>query len=338
MPRNRTASSVREKEWRLAASDRSRRFVSSTPSSRARTNAGPATTSCCGRSRTTRRCGGWTRRRTRTDTGHTSSATRYSSHAVGSRRLSIGRRDVTVAPHPIIPHADRARPGVPLEVGIRFHARHPASRRTDRTGGTDMRIRDWVGVAMMCVLLPAAAMAQGQAAGGAPQRAGGAPPPAMALTTTAFPDGDPIPAKYTQAGEQVSPALTWSNVPPNTVSFVLHMHDPDVARNKTTEDQVHWLVWNIPGTATGFREGMPKGAQLPDGSFQISASGAEYRGPGAPASGPMHHYTFELYALDTKLDVQPGTDAWDSRTSVMKAMQGHILGKAVYVGLFRRPQ
>ncbi len=73
----------------------------------------------------------------------------------------------------------------------------------------------------------------------------------MTLTTTAFPDGDPIPAKYTQAGEQVSPALTWTNTPAGTVTFVLHMHDIDVARNKTTDDQAHWVVWNIPGTATG---------------------------------------------------------------------------------------
>jgi len=81
-----------------------------------------------------------------------------------------------------------------------------------------------------------------------------------------------------------------------------------------------------------------KGADLPDGSHQISASGPVYRGPGASASGPMHHYTFELYALDTKLDVQAGADAWVTRNAVWKAMEGHVLGKAVYVGLFRRPQ
>ena len=164
------------------------------------------------------------------------------------------------------------------------------------------------------------------------------PRPAMTLTTTAFADGDPIPVKYTQAGEQVSPVLTWGNVPPGTQSFVLHMRDPDVARNKGTEDQVHWLVWNIPGTATGLPEGVPKGADLPDGSHQISASGPVYRGPGAPASGPMHHYTFEVFALDIKLDVPAGADAWVTRTAVWKAMEGHVLGKAVYVGLFRRPQ
>lgn len=101
-----------------------------------------------------------------------------------------------------------------------------------------------------------------------------------------------------------------------TQSFVVHIRDPDVARNKTTEDQIHWLVWNIPGAATGLPEGVPQGAELPDGSRQISASGPSYRGPSAPATGPQHHYTFEVYALDTKLDVQPGTDAWDTRTKI----------------------
>jgi Raf kinase inhibitor-like YbhB/YbcL family protein len=160
----------------------------------------------------------------------------------------------------------------------------------------------------------------------------------MTLTTTAFPDGGQIPLKYTQAGEQVSPQLTWANPPEGTASFVLHMHDLEVARNKTTDDQVHWLVWNIPGAATSLPEGVPKGAQLPDGSRQISASGPVYRGPGAPATGPPHHYVFEIYALDTKLDVAGTEDAFETRAQVMKAMQGHVLGKAVYMGLFRRPQ
>ncbi|MQA29530.1 MAG: YbhB/YbcL family Raf kinase inhibitor-like protein [Luteitalea sp.] len=162
--------------------------------------------------------------------------------------------------------------------------------------------------------------------------------PAMTLTTPAFPDGDPIPVRYTQAGEQVSPELRWTNTPPGTQSFLLHMHDPDVARNKTTDTQVHWLVWNIPASATGLPENVPKGESLADGSRQISASGPVYRGPGAPATGPPHHYTFEIYALDTKLDVPTGSDAFETRANIMKAVQGHVLGKAVYVGLFRRPQ
>ena len=180
----------------------------------------------------------------------------------------------------------------------------------------------------------------------AAQRAGApaAAAPPMTMTMAGFADGSQIPVRFSQAadgvapGEGTSPAITWQNVPAGTQSFVLNMHDMDVARNKTTDDQAHWVVWNIPATATGLPEGVAKGSQRPDGSFQISATGPMYRGPGAPANGPMHHYMFELFALDTKLDVQPAADAFESRANVMKAMQGHILGKAVYGGLFRRPQ
>jgi Raf kinase inhibitor-like YbhB/YbcL family protein len=187
---------------------------------------------------------------------------------------------------------------------------------------------------------PAAGGRVAQGAGGASaggQRGGGGGP-AMTLTTAAFADGGSIPVKYTQAGDQVSPSLIWNNAPANTAGFVLHMHDMEVARNRTTDDQLHWLVWNIPGSATGLPEGVPQGAQLPDGSRQVSASGPMYRGPGAPANGPMHHYTFEIFALDAKIDVPPAADAFETRTNVMKAIQGHILGKAVYMGLFHRPQ
>lgn len=198
-----------------------------------------------------------------------------------------------------------------------------------------MRSRIWTLGTMLAVLPIAAVLLAAQTPGGGQKPA---PRPALTLTTPAFADGGAIPIKYSQAGEQVSPALNWTNVPEGTASFVLHMRDPDVARNKTSEDQVHWLVWNIPGSSTGLPEGVPKGEQLPDGSQQTSASGPVYRGPGAPATGPLHHYTFELFALDTKLDIKPGADAWETRTAIYKAMQGHILGKAVYVGLFKRPQ
>jgi Raf kinase inhibitor-like YbhB/YbcL family protein len=166
----------------------------------------------------------------------------------------------------------------------------------------------------------------------------------MVLTVSGFPDGGEIPVKFSQAapgaapGEGTSPALSWTNVPAGTQSFVINMRDMDVARNKTTDDQAHWVVWNIPATATGMSEGQPKGPKLPDGSYQISATGQVYRGPGAPANGPRHHYMFEVYALDTKLTVEPTADAFETRANVMKAMQGHVLGKAVYGGLFKRPQ
>ena len=186
------------------------------------------------------------------------------------------------------------------------------------------------------VLVPAAARAQAPAARPAA-------PPQMVLTTTAWADGQQIPAKYTQAGDQTSPELKWTNAPPGTQSFVVNMLDPDVALIKSPEAMVHWVVWNIPGTATGLAEGIKPG-DMADGSHQISTSGPNYRGPGAPASGPLHHYTFEVYALDTKIDVPPATStpamqaAIDTRTAIMNAMKGHVIGKAVYVGLFKRPQ
>jgi Raf kinase inhibitor-like YbhB/YbcL family protein len=191
-------------------------------------------------------------------------------------------------------------------------------------------------LALLAAPTPRIASAQGAPQAGAPAAAP-APPP-LIMSITAFADGAEIPAKYTKAGDQTSPAISWINMPPGTVSFLLHMHDMEVTRNRTSDDQLHWIVWNIPATATGIPEGAPKGAQLPNGAYQLSASGAMYRGPGAPANGPRHHYTFELFALDTKLDIQPGTDAFATRTDIMKAIQGHILGRAVYMGLFHRPQ
>ena len=180
------------------------------------------------------------------------------------------------------------------------------------------------------------------------QNAGGrgtSPAPlTMTLTVSGFPDGGQIPVKFSQAapgvavGEGTSPAMQWANAPEGTQSFVLHMHDLDVTRNKTTDDQVHWVLWNIPPSSTGFSEGVPKGSQLADGDYQISATGPMYRGPGAPANGPFHHYVFELYALDSKLDVKASADAFETRANVIKAIQGHILAKAVYEGTFRRPQ
>ncbi len=171
-----------------------------------------------------------------------------------------------------------------------------------------------------------------------------APSSIMSLSSTAFADGNIIPVKFSQAapgaapGEGTSPALTWTDVPAGTQSFVLHMHDLDFVRNKTTDDQVHWLVWNIPGDSKGLAEGLPRGEKLPDGSYQISVTGQVYRGPGAAANGPLHHYMFELFALDTKLDVKPvAGDAFASRKAVMQAMEGHILGRAAYGGRFRRP-
>lgn len=159
--------------------------------------------------------------------------------------------------------------------------------------------------------------------------------PGLTLTTTAFEDGGLIPARFTQLdANPISPKLDWTHVPAGTMSFALIMHDPDASPTRTTEDVLHWLIFNIPGTATGLPENVPAMAQRPDGSVQAKNRGSinGYRGPGAPAVGPYHHYTFELFALDVKLDLT----AEATRVDVLKAMEGHILGKGVMGGRFHR--
>jgi Raf kinase inhibitor-like YbhB/YbcL family protein len=167
-----------------------------------------------------------------------------------------------------------------------------------------------------------------------------APPPTkprLALTTTAFEDGGIIPNRYTMAAEgaAVSPKLAWTNVPDGTVSFTLILHDPDTSLMKSTSEVLHWMIFNIPGTVRELPEGVAAQAQLADGSIQSLNQGKKvgYMGMGAAAVGPYHHYTFELFALDTKLSLGP--DA--TQADVMKAMDGHILMKGVLVGRFHRP-
>ena len=160
----------------------------------------------------------------------------------------------------------------------------------------------------------------------------------MTLTSSAWSDGGQIPAKYSQATGDVSPPLAWSNVPDNIAGFVLVAHDLNAAVNPGTDDLLHWLVWNIPGTARSLPEHVPQGATLPDGSRQISATGPNYRAPGAPASGPPHHYVFELYALDAAIDVAAvGASPAQTRAAVMAAMAGHVRAKGVFTGLYKRP-
>ncbi len=160
----------------------------------------------------------------------------------------------------------------------------------------------------------------------------------MSLTSSAFTDGGTIPNKHAQMGRDLSPALSWSGAPDSTRSFVLLVHDADAAIGDGTDDLLHWMVWNIPGNVTSLAEGVPQGAQAENGMRQISGTGPYYRGPAAPATGPAHHYVFELYALDAMINVAPtALSPVLTRREVMAAMASHIRGKGVLVGLYRRP-
>ena len=192
---------------------------------------------------------------------------------------------------------------------------------------------NWKSIFSTCATLAICAAVSAPARAQAPAAAPAVP--GLTLTSPAFDDGGIIPGKFTQSVDKfVSPQLKWTNVPPNTVSFVLIAHDPDVALEKKIGDVLHWMAFNIPGTAMGLPEGVSADAMLPDGTVQAKnrRGAVGYLGPGAPAVGPYHHYTFELFALDTKLSL--GADA--TRADVIAAMDGHILGKGVLVGRFHR--
>ena len=195
----------------------------------------------------------------------------------------------------------------------------------------------------------------------------------MTLTSSAFTDGGMIPEKHAQPGRDVSPPLSWSGAPDSTVSFALIIRDIDAVSGDGTTDALHWMVWGIPGSMMSLPEGLPQGPTIamsapvqvaggPPGAApgtapgggggggggggrgggggirQLSVSGPYYRGPAAPSTGPAHHYVFELYALDANINVQAGIASTAvTREAVMDAMKTHIRGKAVLVGLYRRP-
>jgi Raf kinase inhibitor-like YbhB/YbcL family protein len=147
----------------------------------------------------------------------------------------------------------------------------------------------------------------------------------VTVTSTSFADGAEIPAKYA-GGQGVSPQLSWSGAPATTASYVLIMHDVDVAipAGNLNSDITHWVVWNIPASTTS----IPEGGPLPTGAAQLSMRGPQYMGPAPPAGHPYHHYIFQVYALNATLDLQAGA----TRADIEKAMEGKIVARGAYVG------
>ena len=153
------------------------------------------------------------------------------------------------------------------------------------------------------------------------------------LTSSAFADGDAIPAVFTCDGEDVSPPLAWSGLPSGTESLVLIVDDPDApdpAAPRMT--WVHWILYNIPPRASGLPRGlgpeeMPRG--IGEGLNDWHRTG--YGGPCPPIG--RHRYFHRLYALDTVLP-DLGTP---TRTELDAAMQNHVLAETVLMGTYARP-
>lgn len=155
----------------------------------------------------------------------------------------------------------------------------------------------------------------------------------MTLSSTSFADGGVIPDKYSMlATAPVSPAFAWTNAPAATVSFTIILHDVDSLPRKGFPDNLHWLLFNIPGTATSLAEGVAAAPQLPDGTIQGLNGSRKVGYLPLGARIVYHHYVAELFALDTKLALGP--DA--TRAEVLAAMEGHVIAKTAYEGRFHR--
>ena len=152
----------------------------------------------------------------------------------------------------------------------------------------------------------------------------------LKLSSPAFNNGGYIPTRYTCDGENISPPLVWKDIPKNTKSLVLIVHDPDAP----VGDFTHWVVYEIPPTFKGLPAAVPRTPIV----FKVVKQGYNdfgfigYGGPCPPPWDGAHRYFFELYALDYSPSIPPGA----TRAEVEKALKGHVLAKAVLMGKYKR--
>jgi Raf kinase inhibitor-like YbhB/YbcL family protein len=163
----------------------------------------------------------------------------------------------------------------------------------------------------------------------------GSLPMKLTVTSAAFLEGQPVPKKNSGEGEDLSPAIAWTEVPNGTRELALICDDPDAP---SPEPWVHWVIYKIPAASNGLPEGIPRTLRLaePAGAVQGKNSWSSgdtigYRGP-MPPPGRVHHYRFSVYALDVELDLEPGLD----KRSVWKAVQGHVVAEGRLTGTYQR--
>lgn len=151
---------------------------------------------------------------------------------------------------------------------------------------------------------------------------------AIELTSPAFRTGEQVPVRYSCKGKNISPPLAIAQVPKSARSLALIVADPDAPSGMF----IHWVVYNLPPTTTNLATDVPKRAVIAGGGEQGLNGRGHYGYFGmCPPPGPPHHYHFELYALDRKLELKAPDAA-----RLEAAMKGHILAHTELVALFGR--
>lgn len=149
----------------------------------------------------------------------------------------------------------------------------------------------------------------------------------MTIVIAAFPEGGAIPEIHTGEGADISPAIEWSGAPETAQSYALVADDPDAPAGVWT----HWLLWDIPRVVTALSQGFKAGRLGQSGTNDFGRTG--YGGPMPPKGHGPHRYFFKLYALDVPaLHLAAGA----RRTAFDRAVNGHVLAEASYMGRFER--
>jgi Raf kinase inhibitor-like YbhB/YbcL family protein len=149
------------------------------------------------------------------------------------------------------------------------------------------------------------------------------------IASEAFSEGGIIPKDYTCSGQDLSPPLRWAGQPAGTKTLTLIVDDPDAP----VGNWVHWVLVNLPGQTAELAEGASNDRTLPAGSMEgINDFGNTGYGGPCPPPGPAHRYYFTLYALDAGLSL----GSRPKKADVIKAMEGHVLGKTSLMGRYSR--
>jgi Raf kinase inhibitor-like YbhB/YbcL family protein len=151
----------------------------------------------------------------------------------------------------------------------------------------------------------------------------------ISIYVDGFKDGTTIPDVYTCKGKDISPSLSWKEIPAGTKSIALIMDDPDAPGGTF----VHWVLYNVPENTQKLPEGIQHDKTLPDGSMQgITDFGRTGYGGPCPPPGKPHRYYFKIYALDSKINLPPGA----LKKQLENEMSGHILAKGEIIGIYKR--